>query len=146
MIQIYAVIALVVAGVLSCGGFYIKSLRAENAQMTQAYGIAAQTAIDNKAQLDQELADRKRVDQILLERDRERDRLAKSNGDLHALLDNLKRNNAEVRKWSESAVPDAVRSLLNGTAPAPAGGSAEAIPAGGPDGSHAPPVDRHPDQ
>lgn len=146
MIQIYAIIALVLAAVFAGAGFYIKSLRAENAQMTQAYGIAAQTAIDNKAQLDLQIADRARVDRILLERDREYDHIAKSNGDLHALLDNLKRGNADVRAWADNPVPDGVRSLLSGAASAPGGGSAEAVPAGDAGGTHAAADDRHPDQ
>lgn len=144
MIQIYAIVALVVGAVLTGGGFYIKALRAEVGQLTQAYSIAAQTAIDNKAELERQIGERDRTDRLLLERDRERERIRKTNGDLNALLDNLKRGSADVRTWSGAAVPDGVRSLLNATAAAGGKGNPQAVPAAEPDRTHTPAGDRDP--
>ena len=144
MIQIYLVIALVFAVVTGGGALYIKSLRAEKATLTQAYSIAAQTAIDNKAELERQVGERERADRLLLARDCDRERIRKTNGDLNALLDNLKRGSADVRIWSESAVPDGVRSLLNGTAAAAGDPDPEAVPTAAPDGTHATTGDRDP--
>jgi hypothetical protein len=144
MIQIYAIAALVAAAVLTGGGFYIKSLRAEVGQLTQAYSIAAQTAIDNKAELEREIGERARTDRLLLKRERERERIRKTNGDLNALLDNLKRGSADVRTWSGAAVPDGVRGLLNGPAAAAGEGNPQAVPAAEPDRTHESSSDRDP--
>lgn len=144
MIQIYLVIALVFAVVTGGGALYIKALRAENATMTQAYGIAAQTAIDNKAQLDQEIKDRARVDGILADRERALHELEKTNDLLNLAIDDLGRADPEVRKWDNEPVPAALRSLLNGPDAAHESGSAEAVPAGQPDPAHIAAPNLHP--
>ena len=112
MIQLYALIALVVAAVFTGGGFYIKSLRAEKATLTQAYSIAAQTAIDNKQALDTERAEHARVDGLLLDRARQLKKLEASNDLLNTALDDLKRADPLVRAWNDGLVPDGVRRLL----------------------------------
>ena len=140
MIQIYLVIALVFAVVTGGGALYIKSLRAENAQLTQAYGIAAQTAIDNKAALEAQLVEAGRVNAILLTRDQQRRAAEKRTEVLNGLLDNLKRDNQSVRDWSDTAVPDPVLGLLNGSENPGEDGSAEAVPTADAIAEHADPV------
>ena len=140
MIQIYLVIALVFAAVTGGGALYIKSMRAENARMTQAYTIAAQVAIDNKAALEVQLGETKRVNAILLTRDQQRRAAQKRNEVLNGLLDNLKRSDPGVQAWSDAVIPDSVRSLLNAEG-AGENGRAETVPAADPH-----PADRPPGQ
>ena len=140
VIQIYLIIGLVVAALLGGGGLWIRALKAENAQMTQAYTIAAQVAIDNKAALEAQLGETKRVNTILLTRDQQRRTAEKRNEVLNGLLDNLKRSDPGVQAWSDAVIPDSVRSLLNAEG-AGENGRAETVPAADPH-----PADRPPGQ
>lgn len=132
MIQVVAGLALLLAIVSGGGALYIKSLRAENATITQAYSIAAQTAIDNKAQLDAQTKDRARVDGILLTRELAYHELERTNDMLNLAIDDLGRADPEVRKWDDQPVPAALRSLLDGADAAGAGGGAKAVSTGEP--------------
>lgn len=132
MIQLYiiGVLGVLLAAVIGGGKLYVDELQAEKATMTQAYGIAAQTAIDNKKQLDDELLEHHRVDLLLGDRESQLRDLEASNALLNTAMDNLKRNNEDVRKWADAAVPGPVLELLR-TGPGVAGqdGSAKAVPA-----------------
>lgn len=137
MIQIYLIIGLVVAAL--GGGLWIRALKAENALLENAYTIAAQVAIDNKAALEAQLVETKRVDGILLTRDQQRRVAEKRTEALNALLDNLKRSDQVVRDWADVPVPDGVIRLLNGAEGPGENGSAETVPAADAPAGHADP-------
>lgn len=115
MIQAYLIIGVVITALTAGGGLWISALKAENALLENAYSVAAQVAIDNKAALERQLIETKRVEGILLTRDQQRRAAQKRNEVLNGLLDNLKRDNQVVRDWADSPIPDSVRGLLNGT-------------------------------
>lgn len=136
MIRLYLILGLVAAAIATGGGLWIRALKAENQVLSNAYAIAAQVAIDNKAALELQLEEAKRVDGILLQRDRQRRAAEKRTEDLNALLDNLKRADQVVRDWADTAVPDAVRGLLNGAEGPGQDRDPEAAPAPDPPAGH----------
>lgn len=129
MIRIYIAIALVVA--MAGAGLYIRLLHAQKAALTQAYAIAAQTAIDNKDALETAIGLRRLDEVILSKREEALRKLEKRNDLLNRAIDDLARSDTGVRSWSDTLVPDAVGKLLNTTAAE--GGGGEAVPAGKPD-------------
>ena len=117
--QAKLIIAAAIALLLAAMSGYILLLKtqkraivAENATLTQAYKIAAQVAIDNKATVDAQLAEAKRLDGILSKRESERAKAVKRSQLLSKALDDLKRGNQEARDWADVPVPDCVRQYI----------------------------------
>jgi hypothetical protein len=136
MIRLYLIIGLVAAGLATGGGLWIRALKAENKLLENAYSVAAQVAIENKAALEQQLVETRRVEGILLTRDQQRRAAEKRMEALDGLLDNLKRTDQSVRDWSAVPVPDPVRGLLNGAEGPSQDRDPEAIPAPDPPAGH----------
>lgn len=136
--QAKLIIAAAVALLMVATGVYIvvlksknRALVAEKATLTQAYTIAAQVAIDNKAAVDAQLAEAKRLDGILSKRESERAKAVKRSQLLSKALDDLKRSNQEARDWADVPVPDGVRQYL--ATGVGKDGSGEAVPPSGAD-------------
>lgn len=110
MIRLYLAIGVALA--LGAGALWVKSLRAENARLTQAYAIAAKTAIDNKAALDAQIAERARLDAILTQREQTLARIRKTNQVLDDALNALKNAHQDVRDWSDARIPADVLRLF----------------------------------
>ena len=149
--QAKLIIAAAIALLLAAMGGYIlllktqkRALVAENATLTQAYKIAAQVAIDNKATVDAQLAEAKRLDGILSKRESERAKAVKRSQLLSKALDDLKRGNQEARDWADVPTPDGVREYL--AAGNRKNGSGEAVPPVSPDAGNAAPGGGVPDQ
>ncbi len=149
--QAKLIIAAALAALLLAMGGYIvilkaqkKALVAEQAQWVQAYKIAAQVAIDNKATVDAQLAEAKRLDGLLSKRESERAKAVKRSQLLSKALDDLKRGNQEVRDWADVPVPDGVRQYL--ATGVGKDGSGEAVPPVGPDAGNPAPGGSVPDQ
>jgi LysB family phage lysis regulatory protein len=136
VIQIVAGLSIALALVTGGGWLYVKALRAEKAQIEQAYTVAAQVAIDLNNTLDQQLAERKRTDAILLDRSRRLQKLETSNARLNQALDALKQHDQPTRDWAAVRLPDPVARLLNHPDPAGPDQGGEAIPQPDPDRTH----------
>lgn len=142
--QAKLIIAAALALLLASMGGYImllktqkRALVAEKETLTQAYKIAAQVAIDNKATVDAQLAEAKRLDAILAQRNRQRAAAVAKSQLMEKALDDLKRDHAEIRNWASTAVPDGVRQYL--ATGLGKDGSGEAVPPGGADAGNAAP-------
>lgn len=136
MIQLTAGLGIALALVTGGGYLYVKALWAEQETLEQAYSIAAQTAVDNQKALDAELAERARVEKLLVTRQTKLATLEASNARLNRALDALK-SDPQVRDWAATPVPDSVARLLNDATggnqsseavPKPAVSSGDALP------------------
>lgn len=133
MIQAVLGLTLLLALVSGAGGLYIKALRAEAKTMAQAYTIAADRAIENKRSLDAEIANAKKLEAALIEREGRYAELANGNRMLNRAIDALRRDREEVRAWADAPVPGDVVRLLLEPAAATGEGSGAPVPASAPD-------------